>query len=66
MTGTVKSFDASRGYGYIEAAGVSQAVFVHFSSIVGDRYRLLRPGDQVEFELADAPGGPQATEVKKR
>lgn len=65
LTGTVKSFDASKGYGYIDSAGMPQPVFVHYSSIIDDRYRTLRVGDHVTFDFQDAPGGPQAVEVSK-
>lgn len=65
MVGTVRSFDVAKGYGYIEVAGLQQLVFVHYESIVGDRYRVLKAGEMVEFLLNDAPEGPRAVEVKK-
>jgi cold shock protein len=65
LSGIVKTFDGSKGYGFIEAAGTSQSVFVYYTSIVGDRYRLLRTGDKVEFAVEEAPQGPRAVEVTK-
>ncbi len=65
LSGTVKTFDGSKGYGFIEVAGDSQPVFVYYTSIVGDRYRLLRTGDKVEFAVEEAPQGPRAVEVTK-
>ena len=65
MVGTVESFDVAKGYGYIELAGLQQPVFVHYQSIVDDRYRVLKAGEMVEFLLDDAPEGPRAVEVKK-
>ena len=41
-------------------------IFVHYSAIVGDGYRSLHEGDIVEFEIAQGPNGPQATNVQKR
>ena len=65
MAGIVKSFDVAKGYGYIESDGLQQPVFVHYESIVDDRYRVLKAGEMVEFLLDDAPEGPRAVDVKK-
>ena len=65
LSGIVKTFDGSKGYGFIETAGNSQPVFVYYTSIVGDRYRLLRTGDKVEFAVEEAPQGPRAVQVTK-
>ncbi len=64
ITGTVKWFNAAKGYGFIARDG-GKDVFVHFSAIQMDGYRTLNEGDQVEFAIEDSPKGPQATEVKK-
>lgn len=61
--GTVKWFNASKGYGFIERAQGGD-VFVHFSSIESDGYKSLEKGQQVEFSVGDGPKGPQAQEVK--
>lgn len=62
MKGTVKWFNDSKGYGFIQQP-TGDDVFVHFSAIVGDGYRTLAEGDQVEFELRDGEQGRQATNV---
>ncbi|MBI1938096.1 MAG: cold-shock protein [Ignavibacteriales bacterium] len=61
--GTVKWFNASKGYGFIERAQGGD-VFVHFSSIEVDGYKNLEKGQQVEFSVGDGPKGPQAQDVK--
>ena len=65
-TGTVKWFNAAKGYGFIAREG-GKDLFVHFSEIqVSDNsYRTLNEGDQVEFTIGDSPKGPQATNVVK-
>ena len=61
-TGTVKWFNAQKGYGFI-ARENGPDVFVHFSGITGDGYRELNEGDRVEFAISNGPKGLQATEV---
>lgn len=60
--GTVKWFDAKKGYGFI-ANEQGQEVFVHYSSIEGDGYRALEEGQQVEFTIGEGKKGPQAQNV---
>lgn len=62
--GTVKWFNNSKGYGFIERPNGSD-VFVHFRAVVTDGYKSLTKGDQVEFEVEDGPKGLQAVNVKK-
>jgi CspA family cold shock protein len=62
MKGTVKWFNDSKGYGFIEQQG-GDDVFVHFSAIVGEGFRTLSEGDQVEFELRETEKGLQASNV---
>ena len=62
-TGTVKWFNGDKGFGFIETEG-SDDVFVHFSAILGDGYRNLNEGDQVEFDVAQDAKGPRADNVK--
>ena len=62
MKGTVKWFNDSKGYGFIQHAE-GDDVFVHFSEIVGDGFRTLHEGDSVEFEVRDSDKGKQATNV---
>jgi cold shock protein len=61
--GTVKWFDASRGYGYLAQEGEAD-VFVHFSAIKGVEYAELNQGQRVEFEIVQGPEGPQAANVR--
>ena len=60
--GTVKWFNGSKGYGFIERDAGGD-VFVHFSAIVSDGYRNLDEGQRVEFVVTQGAKGPQASEV---
>jgi superfamily II DNA/RNA helicase/cold shock CspA family protein len=62
-SGTIKWFDARKGFGFIERDGASD-VFVHFSAIEGDGYRRLEEGQQVEFEVGPGRRGEQARRVR--
>ena len=62
IQGTVKWFNGSKGYGFIEVEG-GDDVFVHYTSIQGDGYRNLEEGQQVEFEVEEGPKGLQAANV---
>jgi superfamily II DNA/RNA helicase len=62
-SGTIKWFDAKKGFGFIERAG-QRDVFVHFSEIEGDGYRRLEEGQVVEFDLAPGRKGEQAQRVR--
>ncbi len=64
ITGTVKWFNAAKGYGFIAHEG-GKDVFVHFSAIQSDGYRSLNEGERVEFSIEDSPKGPQAVNVTK-
>jgi len=61
-TGTVKWFNASKGYGFIAQDG-GEDVFVHYSSILGTGYRALEEGQRVEFDVTQGDKGPQAQNV---
>jgi CspA family cold shock protein len=61
--GTVKWFNADKGYGSIAIDG-GQDVFVHFSAIVGVGDRSLEEGQRVEFEITQGPKGEQADQVR--
>ena len=61
--GTVKWFNADKGYGFIAVEG-GKDVFVHFSAISGSGYRILEEGQQVEFDITQGQKGPQAENVK--
>ncbi|MBW1769252.1 MAG: cold-shock protein [Deltaproteobacteria bacterium] len=60
--GTVKWFNGSKGYGFIERAE-GEDVFVHFNAIIGDGYRNLEEGQRVEFNVEQGQKGLQATNV---
>ena len=62
-TGTVKWFNAEKGYGFIQREGGSD-LFVHFSAIQGSGYRTLEEGQAVEFEVTQGPKGDQAQDVR--
>jgi len=60
--GTVKWFNESKGYGFIESENGTD-LFVHFSEIQGDGFKTLAEGQSVEFEEGMGQKGPQATKV---
>lgn len=61
-TGTVKWFNATKGYGFIERQD-GPDVFVHFSAIQADGFRTLQEGQRVEFSIEQGPKGLQAAQV---
>jgi cold shock protein len=61
--GTVKWFNADKGYGFIQPES-GEDVFVHFSAIQSSGYRSLNEGQAVEFDVAQGPKGPQAANVR--
>jgi CspA family cold shock protein len=63
-TGTVKWFNGSKGYGFINT-DEGNDVFVHFNSIVGTGYKSLDEGDKVQFNVEQGAKGLQATNVSK-
>jgi CspA family cold shock protein len=62
-TGTVKWFNADKGYGFIAQSEGGDDVFVHFSAIEGQGYKSLDEGATVEYEVEQGPKGPQARKV---
>jgi cold shock protein len=61
-TGKVKWFDDAKGYGFIERAD-GEDVFAHYSAIVGEGYRSLTEGSEVEFDIEEDPKGPRAANI---
>jgi CspA family cold shock protein len=61
--GTVKWFNAEKGYGFI-AVDDGADVFVHYSSILADGYKSLEQDQRVEFEITQGAKGPQADQVR--
>jgi CspA family cold shock protein len=65
ITGTVKWFNGSKGYGFIAPDNGGEDVFVHYSAIQAAGYRNLDEGDRVEFSVEDGKKGLQAADVAK-
>ena len=63
-TGTVKWFNADKGFGFIEQDGGGPDVFVHYSAIEAGGYRELKDGQKVEFDVTRGQKGPQAQNVR--
>jgi len=61
-TGTVKWFNESKGFGFISPES-GPDVFAHFSAIVGDGFKTLKEGQQVEFDITEGKKGPQAENI---
>jgi CspA family cold shock protein len=63
-TGTVKWFNAEKGFGFITVDG-GDDVFVHYTAIQGDGFKTLEEGQAVSFDIADGNRGPQAANVNR-
>lgn len=64
MKGTVKMFNADKGYGFIRTED-GKDVFFHYSSLIMDSYKTAEKGEQVEFEIEETERGLRATNIHK-
>ena len=65
ISGKVKWFNVTKGYGFIERDDKEKDVFVHASAVKEAGLRYLNEGDKLEFTLDDGPKGPSAVNLKK-
>ncbi|BDR15753.1 cold-shock protein [Vibrio mytili] len=63
VTGSVKWFNETKGFGFLSQDNGGQDVFVHFNAIVADGFKTLTEGQKVSFNVEQGNKGPQATEV---
>lgn len=63
QNGTVKWFNAKKGFGFVIVEGIDQDIFVHYSTIEGDGFRTLAEGDAVLVDVGDDGKGPRARKV---
>ncbi|MCF0117037.1 MAG: cold shock domain-containing protein [Bacilli bacterium] len=64
MKGTVKMFNAEKGYGFIHTED-GKDVFFHYSALIMDSYKTATSGEEVEFEVEESDRGPRAMNIKK-
>jgi CspA family cold shock protein len=62
--GTVKWFNADKGYGFVSPEGGGDDLFVHFSAIKGSGYKSLDEGQRVSYTVTEGQKGPQASDVQ--
>ncbi|AMS23978.1 cold-shock protein [Pseudomonas synxantha] len=63
-TGTVKWFNAEKGFGFITQDDEGPDVFAHYSAIASSGFKTLEENQKVEFEIAQGPKGPQAVNIR--
>ena len=64
ITGTVKWFNDTKGFGFIERDGEEKDVFVHYSAIQSEGFKSLKEGQRVTFDVEQGPKGPAAANVE--
>ena len=64
VTGVVKFFNTAKGFGFITPDEGGKDLFVHFSAIQGSGFKTLTENQKVQYDAADGPKGPQATNVR--
>ena len=65
MRGTVKWFNAAKGFGFITPTDGGDDVFAHYSAIDMDGYKTLSEGQEVEYDLEQGPRGPKAAKIRR-
>ena len=65
LTGKIKWYNSSKGYGFIERDDKQKDAFIHASALKAAGMRYLNEGDKLEFTLEDGPKGPSAVNIKK-
>jgi CspA family cold shock protein len=65
MRGTVKWFNAAKGFGFITPVDGGDDVFAHYSAIDMDGYKSLTEGQEVEYDLEQGPRGPKAGKIRR-
>jgi CspA family cold shock protein len=65
MRGTVKWFNAAKGFGFITPTDGGDDVFAHYSAIDMDGYKTLSEGQEVEYDLEDGARGPKAGKIRR-
>ena len=63
-TGTVKWFNASKGFGFITPEAGGEDLFAHFSAIQGQGFKTLKEGQKVSFDITTGPKGQQASNIR--
>ncbi|ALE04624.1 cold-shock protein (plasmid) [Arthrobacter sp. ERGS1:01] len=63
-TGTVKWFNAEKGFGFLAPDDGSQDVFAHYTAIASGGYRTLEENQKVQFDIVQGPKGPQAENIR--
>lgn len=66
ITGTVKSFNSAKEFGFISIPGEERDIFFHFSQLIQEGYKTIEPGQEVEFDLVEGEKGLLAQNIVKK